>query len=164
MARLFALLAFAGLALQAENLPNTPAETVTGKKVDFPAILHGAISTVVFGFDKDSNDKITVWLESLTADGLNAWALANIENMTTLARPAIRMSLRKGTPAAIQSRSLVASKNIAAWKDALGVTRQDLPVVALFDADGQLVWHRQGTFSESISNELKAEIAKLMNR
>ena len=164
MARLFALLAFAGLMIQAQNLPATPAETVTGKKVEFPAVLRGAISTVVFGFDKDSNDKITVWLESLTSEGINAWALANIENTTTLARPAIRMNLRKGTPPAIQSRSLVTSKNMAAWKDALGVTRQDLPVVALFDPEAKLVWHRQGTFSESIGNELKSEIAKLATK
>ena len=164
MARLFALLAFAGLIIQAQNLPATPAETVTGKKVEFPAVLHGAISTVIFGFDKDSNDKITVWLENLTSDGINAWALANIENATTLARPAIRMNLRKGTPAAIQSRSLVTSKNIAAWKGVLGVTREDLPVVALFDPEGKLVWHRQGTVSESISNELKSEITRLSTR
>jgi len=164
MGRFLAFVAFAGLAIQAQNLPSTPAETLSGKKVDFPAVLHGAVSAVAFGFDKDSNDKITVWLESLTGDGINAWALANIENMTTLARPAIRMNLRKGTPAPIQSRSMVTSKNIAAWKDALGAARPDVPVVALFDAQGNLAWHRQGTFSESIANELKAEIAKLATK
>jgi hypothetical protein len=95
---------------------------------------------------------------------VNAWAVANIENMTTLARPAIRINLRKGTPAELQSRSLVVTKNLKSWKDVLGVTREELPVVALLDPEGNVVWHRQGTFSESISNELKAEIAKLKTK
>jgi hypothetical protein len=163
MARLLALLAL-GLTLQAQTLPSEQAESLNGKKVEFPAAIRGAVSVVVFGFDRDSNDKITVWLESLTADGVNAWTVANLENVTLLARPAVRMNLRKGVPAALQSRSLIVTKDLKAWKEALKVSREDLPVVALFDADGQVVWQRQGTFSEAIGNELKAEIVKLAKK
>jgi hypothetical protein len=37
-------------------------------------------------------------------------------------------------------------------------------VVALFDKTGKIVWKRQGTFSSSITDELKAKIAELTGK
>ena len=84
----FALLALIGGALSAtaQGLPATTAETIDGKKTDFPAALRGSIRTCVFGFGKDSSDKVGVWLESLSADNIDAWSVVNLETVPAIAR------------------------------------------------------------------------------
>jgi len=94
----------------AQDLPGAAAETLDGKKLDFPAALHGSAATCVFGFGKDSSDKVGVWLESLTGDNINAWSVVNLEPTPPVARTAIRLSMRKSTPTALRGRSLIVSK------------------------------------------------------
>jgi len=157
----FLALLGAALCAQAQDLPVTAAETLDGKKLEFPTALRGSISTCVFGFGKDLSDKAGVWLESLTSDGINAWSVVNVETTPSVARSAIRISMRRGTPSALLSRSLIVSKDFKEWKKILEIQQDNLPIVVLFDADGKIVWKRRGTFSASISDELKAHIAEL---
>jgi hypothetical protein len=145
------------LCARAQDLPVTTAETIDGKKLEFPATLRGSISTCVFGFGKGSSDKVGAWLESLTGDHINAWSVANLEIAPAIARSAIRISMRKGTPGAI-------SKNYKEWKKILEVQQDNPPVVVLFDASGKILWKRRGTFSRGISDELKARIEELKGR
>jgi hypothetical protein len=145
----------------AQDLPNDKAETINGKKVEFPAVMHGAIATCIFGFGNNSADRVAVWLESLSADNVNAWSVVNLESVPAVARGALRVSMRRGTPKELIERSLVISKDATEWKRILEVQRESLPVVALFDKAGKLVWKRQGTYSASIDDELKAKIAEL---
>jgi hypothetical protein len=150
--------------LPGQQLPNDKAETINGKTLDFPAVMRGAIATCVFGFGKDSSDRVGVWLESLTSDDINAWSVVNLESMPSVARGPLRVAMRKGTPKQLLERSLVISKDSVEWKRILGVQRESLPVVALFDKAGTIVWKRQGTFSSSIADELKAKIAELTGK
>jgi hypothetical protein len=150
--------------VRAQDLPASTAETLDGKKVDFPAALKGSIAVCVFGFGRESSDKVTVWLENLFADGMNAWSVVNIESVKAPARTVIRMTMKKGTPPTLLGRSLVISKDSKEWLRVLEVTRETLPTVALLDADGRLVWKRQGTFSGAISDELKAQIVALATK
>lgn len=157
-----ACLLLAGCAcVAAQDLPSEKAESIGGKKVDFPTALHGAVSTCVFGFGQGSSDRVGVWLEALSSEMINAWTAVNIETVPSAARGVMRMTMRRGTPKELQNRSLVLSKNEKEWKQILEVERESLPVVALFDKDGKIVWKRQGTFSASIVDELKAKIASL---
>ncbi|HEY1760503.1 MAG TPA: hypothetical protein VGG72_34330 [Bryobacteraceae bacterium] len=157
------LLALMGgaLSLKAQDLPVAPAETIDGKKLEFPTALRGSIATCVFGFGKDSADKVDIWLESLSGDNINAWSVVNLETVPAVARGTIRVSMRIGTPAALRGHSLVISKDYKEWKNILEIQQDNLPVVVLFRADGKIVWKRRGTFSASIADELKAQIANL---
>jgi len=152
------------LIARGQGLPAESAETLDGKKVDFPGALRGTVSVCVFGFGRESSDKATVWLENLSADGINAWSVVNIESTAAPARAVIRMTMRKGTPATLLGRSLVIAKDAKTWKQLLEVTKESLPVVVLFDAEGHIAWKRQGTFSGAIGDELKAQIAALGTR
>ena len=163
-AQTFAQTAPADQVLPGQQLPNDKAETINGKTFDFPAVMRGAIATCVFGFGKDASDRVAVWLESLTSDDINAWSVVNLESVPSVARVPLRVAMRKGTPKPLLERSLVISKDSVEWKRILGVEREALPVVALFDKNGTIVWKRQGTFSASIADELKAKIAELMGK
>jgi hypothetical protein len=144
-----------------QNLPNDRAETINGKRVDFPGVMRGAIAACVFGFGKDSTDRVAVWLESLSGDNVNAWSVVNLESAPAVARGALRVSMRKGTPKELINRSLVISKDAEEWKRILEVQKESLPVVVLFDKSGRIAWKRQGTYSASISDALKAKIMDL---
>lgn len=141
--------------------PLVRAQTMNGKKVNFPVIMQGGIATCVFGFGTNSADPVTVWLESLTADGVNAWSVVNLEKLPKGSATVLRMALKHGVPDPLRPRSLVISKYSTEWKQFLDVTRENLPVVVLFDPEGNVVWKKQGTFSASISDELKDQIAAL---
>ena len=154
-------LLFSMVLARGQELPSASAETLNGKKVDFPGALRGTVSVCVFGFGRESSNKTGVWLENLAGDGINAWSVVNIESSAAPTRAVVRMTMRKGTPAALLSRSLVIAKDLKTWKELLEVTKESLPVVVLFDAEGHIVWKRQGTFSGAIGDELKAQIAAL---
>jgi hypothetical protein len=160
---LFALLSGA-VGASAQDLPVTAAETIDGKKLDFPTGLRGSIATCVFGFGKDSADKVGVWLESLSGDNINAWSVVNLETLPSVARGPVRVSMRIGISPALRGRSLIIAKYYKEWKKILEIQQDNLPVVALFSADGKIVWKRRGTFSASIADELKAQIAKLSGK
>jgi len=145
----------------AQNLPVTPAETLDGKKLVFPTALRGSLATCVFGFGQGSSDKVGVWLEALSGDNVNAWSVVNLETVASVARGPIRVSMRVGTPPALRGRSLIIAKDYKEWKKILEIHEDNLPVVALFDGAGKIVWKRRGTFSASIADELKAHIAQM---
>jgi hypothetical protein len=153
-----------GLGTLAQDLPNDKAETINGKKVNFPDVIYGSVTTCVFGFGNDSADRVGVWLESLSSDHINAWSVVNLESVPAVARGALRMTMRKGTPKELLERSLVISKDSKQWKQVLEVQKESLPVVVLFDKTGKIVWKRQGTFSSGITDELKAKIADLTGK
>jgi hypothetical protein len=146
---------------RAQDLPAEIAETIDGTRVRFPAMMHGSIAACVFGFGKDSTDKVAVWLESLTGNNINAWSVVNLEPVPSVARGPIRISMRVGTPAALLERSLIIAKDYKEWKKILEIQQDNLPVVVLFDAGGKIVWKRKGTFSAGTLDELKAQIAQL---
>lgn len=158
---LFALLVCGICASAQDPFPNDKAESINGKKFDFPAVLFGGVATCVFGFGNASADRVGVWLESLSSDHINAWSVVNLENVPMVARGALRMSMKHGTPKELLERSLVISKNAKEWKRILDVQKENLPVLALFDKQGVIVWKKQGTFSASIEDELKAKIAEI---
>ncbi len=85
----------------------------------------------------------------------------NLETVPSVARTAIRIGMRKGTPSALQGRSLIIAKYYKELKKILEIQQDNLPVVVLFDASGKIVQKRRGTFSASIEDELKARIAEL---
>jgi hypothetical protein len=162
--RLLAAAALLAGCVCAQDLPFERAETITGKKVNFPNVMLGSVATCVFGFGNDAANRVGVWLESLSSDNINAWSVVNLESVPAVARGALRISMRQGTPKELLERSLVVSKNSKEWKRILEVQKESLPVVVLFDKTGTIVWKRQGTFSSSIADELKAKIAELAGK
>ncbi len=150
--------AFVALAAAAQ-LPVTPAESLSGQKLEFPTALAGKTAVCVFGFSKEAGDRSKVWMTRLTQDGINAWSIANLEKAPSMIRGMIRGSMRKATPASQLEHSLILTKDAKAWEHALGSKQENLPVVALFDGAGQLLWTYEGPFADQPYQELKARLA-----
>jgi len=143
----------------AENLPVTPAETLSGQKLQFPTALTGKLSVCVFGFSKEAGDRTKTWMTRLNQDGMNAWSIANLEKAPAMVRGMIRGSMRKGTPAPQQDRSLIMTKDETAWKRALRSTQDNLPVVVLLDPSGRVLWTYEGVFRSDAYGQLKSNLA-----
>ncbi len=148
----------------AENLPVTPAETLSGQKLSFPAALAGKPAVCVFGFSREAGDRTKDWMTLLSKDGVNAWSIANLESAPGLVRGMIRSSMRKGTPPAQIEHSLVMTKDEQAWKRTLGVRDDKLPFVVLLDAAGKAVWTYEGPPGDPAYRELKAKLGALISK
>ncbi len=153
---ILALAAVGGCA--AANWPVTPAETLTGQKVEFPTALAGKPVVCVFGFTKVAGDRTKIWMARLSQDGVNAWSVANLEGAPAFVRGMIRSSMRKGTAPPLLDRSLIMTKDEKSWKSALGVKQDNLPVVVLLDGKGQVLWTYEGLFADAPYQELKSKL------
>jgi hypothetical protein len=151
------------LAFAAGNLPITPAETLSGQKLEFPTAALGKPAIYVFGFSKAAGDKVKPWMTRLSQDGINCWSIANLEGAPSLVRGMIRGSMRKGTAESLLARSLVMTKDAKAWKQALAVKQDNLPIAVLVDAMGQVLWTFEGSFSEEPYHELKTRFEAVAN-
>jgi hypothetical protein len=149
---------FASLAFAAETLPVTPAETLSGQKLEFPTAALGKPAVYVFGFSKTAGDKVKPWMARLSQDGINCWSIANLEGAPSLVRGMIRSSMRKGTPEPLLDRSLVMTKDARGWKQALAVKQDHLPVAVLVDAMGKVLWTYEGVFGEEPYHELRTRL------
>lgn len=132
--------------LAAQTLPPTPGETLDGRKVSFPALLAGKSAVCVFSFSKEAGEKVQAWMEPLVKANVDAYSVANLEAAPRLVRGMIRRGMRSGMPEAYRSRSIILTENEKAWKQALQVTDERLPLVVRFDASGSIKDRHAGPF------------------
>ena len=160
MSALLVVATFAALGgvASAASLPVTPAESLSGNKVDFPSALAGKSAVCVFGFSKEAGDRTKEWMTRLNQDGVNAWSIANLEKAPMFVRGMIRGSMRKGTPAGQFDHSLVMTKDAKAWEKAVGCKAESLPVVVVFDSAGRIVWTYEGRIEDQSYKELKQRL------
>jgi hypothetical protein len=55
-------------------------------------------------------------------------------------------------------RSLVLTKDDKAWRSALGVKQENLPVVVVLDGMSQVLWSYEGVFADGALAELKSKL------
>jgi predicted transcriptional regulator len=66
--------------------------------------------------------------------------------------------MRKGTPQPLLKRSLIITKDDKAWRAALGVKQENLPVVVLLDSAGKVLWTHEGLYDDEAVGELKRRL------
>jgi len=155
-------LAIAASSYAAEaGLPSTHGENLNGQQIEFPGVLQGKVSVCVFGFSKTAGDPAKAWMTRLEKEGIEAWSVADLEGAPSLVRGMIKSSMRKGTSESLRGRSLVLTKDEKAWKQALGATQPDLPVVAVFDSNGQTAWTYEGLVGADVLKRVKAKLESL---
>ena len=160
LSKLALIITAAICAYAAENLPVTPAESLDNQKLQFPTALAGMPAVCVFGFTKEAGDRTKLWMTKLNDSGIQAWSIADLEAAPSLVRGMIRSSMRKGTPQLLLKRSLIITKDDKAWRAALGVKQENLPVVVLLDAAGKALWTHEGLYDDETAAELKKRLAE----
>jgi hypothetical protein len=149
------LVLFVSASLAAQTLPSTEAETLTGRKLDFPKALAGQPVVCVFSFSKEAGEKTNEWMKPLLAAGINAYSVAHLEGAPRLVRGLIRGGMRKSMPANQHDRSLILTRDEKAWRAALEVKDDRQPIAVKLDATGRIVARRAGPFDPRFVAELK---------
>ncbi len=160
MRTLVALLAFSA-TLAAAPLPKAEAETLSGRKVTLPEVYGGRPAVVVWSFSRDAGERVKDWMSPLTKDGLNAYSAAMLEAAPRFIRPMIRSGMKKDTPSNQLDRNLLLYKDEQAWRGALGLKNDKVPLIVLVDAAGGVVWSYSGGYDAKAMAELKQRLAAL---
>ena len=148
------------LHAQTAPLPATAAESLTGQKMQFPSALKGMPAVCVFSFSREATEKTRAWMTPLNQDGINVWSVVELEAAPAMVHGMIRSSMRKSTPPALQAHSLILTKDDKAWKRALAMKDDKLPVVMVLDTAGRVVWTHEGLYSGEAYEELKTKLTE----
>lgn len=155
------LLFLLALALPAQTLPWSEAESLAGKKAALPGVWAGRPAVVVWSFSREAGDGVKEWMTGLEKEGIQAWSVAMLEAAPRLIRPLIRSGMRKQAAAGQVERWLCLYKGEKDWRAALGVADDKLPVVVVVNRQGGIAWKRAGRFeggaSEAVRQQMQAQ-------
>ena len=148
------ILAALTLSMAAAAWPVTEGETLSGRKITVPASFAGKPAVLVFSFSREAGEKVRYWLDPLLKDGVNAWSVANLEAAPRLIRGLVRNGMKKDMLPDAEAHSVLLYKDDKEWRQALGVEKNDTPLVVLLDPKGQAVWKHQGLFDSVVYRAL----------
>ena len=145
---------FLASLLAAQSLPSTAGETLDGRKVSFPEMLAGKPAVCVFSFSREAGEKVQAWMEPLVKANAEAYSVAHLEAAPRLVRGMIRRGMRSAMPDNMRGRAIILTANEKAWKQALGVADERLPVVVKLDAGGAMRERFAGAFDARVLERL----------
>jgi len=131
-----------------QSLPNTPGETLSGKRIVLDNAVRGHAVVLIFGFSKDAGDGCGEWFKAVRADsalsGAAVYQVAMLEKAPGFVRGMIKAGMRKGVAVADQASFVVLVQDDNLWRSYFGVTDDKEPYVSLIDATGRVLWHGHG--------------------
>ena len=151
--------ALACVACQAQTLPATAGETLSGKRIVLADAVRGHVAVLVAGFTKESGDGCGAWAKALRSDpalaGVPIYQVAMLEQAPSFVRGAIKSGLRKGLTPAQQDNFVVLTQDVKPWQGYFSVTEGKDPYVVLLDAEGRVRWHGHGA-AKDLEPQLRA--------
>ncbi len=160
LAFLLAVLHGSGGTLNAQQLPPTPAKTLSGRAVTLPVPDHPQTFLAV-GYSKASSDAVKAWWLQAKAicqahPAVACYEAAVIEDAPSFVRGMIMSGMKHGMDPDRQDTFVTVVENEAAWKQAFGFSAPDDAYLGIFDKSGKLQWRTSGPPSAANS----AAIAK----
>jgi len=133
---------------QAQGIPTTAGETLSGKKLVLAEAVKGHAAVLVVGFSREAGDGCGLWAKALPGDvamaGVPVYEAAMLEKAPAFVRGMIKSGMRKGLTSAQQDDFVVLTQDEKLWRNYLQVTEEKDPYVVLLDAGGNVLWHGHG--------------------
>ena len=154
----------AGLALlvsisfSAELFPAVPAETLTGKKIEVPAIAKGRVAVLVIAFTHASQNQTKPWSLKIPRE-MEHYSLAVLEDVPKLFRGMAAGGIKSSVPADARDHFLLVYKGEKEIKEAVGFDKPDDAYVVLLDPEGAVRWRFHGPATDAALSELKTQAA-----
>ena len=143
----------------AQSLPKTPGETLSGKRIVLADAVHGKLAVLIAGFSREGGAGSGQWVKAIQSDpalaGVAIYQVAEIAGAPSLIRGMIRNGMKKGLTPAQQDAFVVLTEDEAPWKAFFSVTADNVPYVALLDANGKVLWLGHGAAS-ALEPQLRA--------
>jgi hypothetical protein len=155
------------LTLQAQSLPHTEAETLTGKKIVLPDAFAGHPAILVIGFSRSGGDSAGRWDKRLRQDlagdkSVRIFSVAELQDAPKLARGLIRHGMRGGIPPNEHDSFVLLYQDEDLWKQLAEFSDTNDAYVLLVDAAATIRWRAHGKSPDAQSiDSLKHELSKL---
>ena len=153
-------------ATVAQTLPQTKAQTLSGKEVVLPDVAYGRVTLLIVGFTRKSGTATRAWGERLAKDyssdaRLSTYQLALLEDVPKFMRGFVAGGIRSSVPTAKQDNFVLLFQQEKAWKAFVGFAAPDEAYLLLLDSSGNLAWRTHGVFSETEYNVLRDHVDRL---
>lgn len=154
------------VAARAASFPTVPVTTLGGTSLTLPAALHAAGSLLVIGFTQRSEKETVVWRKNAEREfaanpRLTVFPVIVLAGIPRIFHGLIVAGIRAGFPRSAWDHFLVAGRDEARWKGAVGWQGPDRAYVLLLDRSGQIVWRRSGPFTPSGGQALAEAVSTL---
>ena len=138
------LLAIAAAA-QAQNLPATTGETLSGHRIVLAQAVGGHPALLAACFSKDAGPSCDQWVKQARTDpalaGVTVFEVAMLGRAPGFIRGMIESGMRKGLTGAEQDQLVILTVDEPLWRSYFGVTTDKDPWVVLIDSGGRILWH-----------------------
>jgi len=143
-----AVAAIAAVSSEAQTMPGTAGETLSGKHIVLADATRGHAAVLVAGFSREGGNGTGAWVKAVRADqtlaGVVVYQVAMLEGAPSFIRGTIKNGMRKGTSPAEQDQFVVLTQDDKLWRQFFDVTTDKEPYVVFLDAKGNVVWHGHG--------------------
>jgi hypothetical protein len=132
----------------AQTMPGTAGETLSGKRIVLADATRGEAVVLVAGFSREGGSGTGAWVKAIQADqalaGVRVFQVAMLEGAPSFIRGAIKSGMRKGLSVAEQDQFVVLTQDDKPWRQYFDVTTDKEPYVTFIDAKGNVLWHGHG--------------------
>jgi len=158
------VLAMLILPVFAQDLPKTPGETLSGKRVVLADELRGHAAVLVAGFSREGGNGTAAWVKAIHADnalvGTRVYEIAQIAGAPSLIRGMIKSGMKRSVPAAEHDTFVVLTQDEKPWRTYFDVSDDQVPYVVVIDATGRVLWRGHGSAADlepKLKEALKAD-------
>jgi len=151
----------ASLAAAGQEMPKTPGDTLSGKRLVLADEVRGHAAVLVAGFSRQGGNGTGAWVKAIHADsafaGMAVYEIAEIAGAPSLIRGVIKSGMKKGVPAAEQDHFVVLTQDEKQWRSYFDVGDDQVAYVALLDPTGKILWRGHGAAAD-LEPRLKAAV------
>jgi hypothetical protein len=144
--------------------PNVSGSNLQRNKIKLPDDFEGTLNVVLVAFQQWQQSHIDTWLpfvEDLEQNfpELRYYEVPVIRRMNILSRTFINEGMRAGIPnPKARERTVTLYLDKANFRQALGMPHEQNIYVLLLDQQGQVLWKREGEFTNEAGEALKIAI------
>ena len=158
------LLLSIAFSLQAQTIPHTEAETLSGKKIVLPDAFAGHSAILIIGFSRSGGDSAGRWGKEIRKDladqkEVRIFSVAELQDAPKLARGLIRHGMRGGLPQNEHDSFVLLYQDEDVWKTLAGFSDTNDAYILLVDSAANISWRAHGKSPDAQTiSALKTEI------
>lgn len=146
-----------------EQMPQINGETLSGKRISFPAASAGSVAILCIGFSHASQSQLKPWAERATNEfrqknRVVVYSIAVLEDAPRLVRGMAVHGMKSGVPARQHDHFVVVYHGESELKRITGFQRRDEAYILLLDPRGEIRWVGHGPVSDAALRELNDRV------
>lgn len=152
-----------------DTLPELKGEYLSGRKALLPKDSANRVALLLFGFSYQSRFAVEAWTKSFRMDfdknpQVTFYEIPMIGGMARMAKWFIDSGMRRGTPKSDHENVITVYGGTGAWKQRLGVKRDDAAYLIVLDQKGNVAWRHAGPFDDVHYKALSEKVLTLIPR